>query len=702
MKADYPQTSNQVDPSDRSDLVNRIEKKIQESISSTTEWVNKQDTFYKMRMRVKKDKTFPFKNASNLRMPTAESYIRKAKAGIMNVVFGLRPIVQAIPSPGGNVQVANKIEKFYDHLIMDVMGFRPKATMIVDQTLEKGLELTKPFWRLDICDRVQTIETKDLEPQELQMLMTLPIEQIVPVAVKRFEVDMAKPVRDENTDALIEAITKLKAGEQKVKLNVRDVLYNAPDVSLIAPDRCYVPTYSGVDVQGSEFVVHEYILPIDAVERKAEERGWSKEAVDEIKEYTGRDNSETTLDMTKDLREGITLLSKSGLVKIREFYGYEDIGNGKKEKVIVAYSPSFSKELKKAKWQSYSGDYPFVKFFYELTDDRWFSHRGIPELLEDIIKEIDTQHNIKIDQQTIRNAPMFVYRSGMVNPNMVQMKPNQAIPVKGTMALGDVVQALNFNNPNVEYSYEREQQLLESKAQELLGQPDYSLQSMINRRQPRTLGEVQMQASSYQNIFGLDASMFVDSFSKLFNMIMELWCEFGEEEYEFNYFGADGRGETVKLSREEIQNKYTVVVRGNDSNTNPNTKLQKAQQIIMAVTNPVLLQSGVMTPMQQIEGVKRFYEALDVEGYESLVNSNPPPPPQPPPPDPAQRFKVKFSDLDEEEKAQVLAQSGLEPNIEGRKLDKDRNVATEEMQMAKMMLEEMGDGQAPRNPNDRS
>jgi hypothetical protein len=195
--------------------------------------------------------------------------------------------------------------------------------------------------------------------------------------------------------------------------------------------------------------------------------------------------------------------------------------------------------------------------------------------------------------------------------------------------------------------------------------------------------------------------MFVDSFSKLFNQIMELWCEFGPAEYEFNYFGASGQGETVKLSREEIQNKYTVVVRGNDANTNPNTKLQKAQQIIMAVTNPVLLQTGVMTPIQQVEGMKRFYEALDVENYEGLVNANPPPPPQPPPPDPAARFKVAFKDLDEEEKAQVLAQAGLEPNIEGRKMDKDRMVATEEMEMAKMMLEEMQDGQASRSPSPR-
>ena len=42
----------------------------------------------------------------------------------------------------------------------------------------------------------------------------------------------------------------------------------------------------------------------------------------------------------------------------------------------------------------------FVKFFYELTTDRWFAHRGIVEIAEDLIKEVDIQHNMKIDYQS--------------------------------------------------------------------------------------------------------------------------------------------------------------------------------------------------------------------------------------------------------------------------------------------------------------
>jgi hypothetical protein len=267
------------------------------------------------------------------------------------------------------------------------------------------------------------------------------------------------------------------------------------------------------------------------------------------------------------------------------------------------------------------------------------------------------------------------------------MRPNQAIPVKGTMALQDAVQALNFHNPSVEYSYEREQQLLESKAQELLGQPDYSLQSQINRREPRTLGEVQMQSASYSNIFALDAAMFTDSFTELFNMILELWSMYGPEEYEFTYFGSEGP-ESVKLNREEIQNKYKIVVRGNDSNSNPNVRLQKAQQVIMAITNPVFMQAGIVGTQQQMEGLKEFFKALDISSYERFINPNPqlvgnhPPPPRP-------IIKPKFEELTDDEQAQVIASIGVKPDMPMRGYDQERRVATEEMNIAKQIVETM-------------
>jgi hypothetical protein len=684
MKPYFPESRTKADPDS---LVGRIERRVDQSKSATTEWTDKQEKYYKMRMRVKKDKSFPFKGSSNLRMPTVDTYLRKAKSGIMNIVFGLRPIIQAVPTPGGNTETANRVEKFYDHLIMDVMNFKNKATIIVDQALEKGLYLAKPYWRQEIVDRTQTVKVEEIDPQELAIIMQAPVEQILPVAAERFGADMGEPVRENNTAVIVKAIGSIKSGEKKVTFTLKDVVYNAPDVAIISPEKVYVPTHAGFHPTAADYIVHEYYLSLADMELRANERGWDKKAVEEIKELKRVDSKDDSIDLTKDTREGITLLQESGLCKIREFYGLEDIGNGKDEMVCVTYSPSFNKELRKIKWNMYSGKKPFIKFFYELSDDRWFSHRGIPELLEDIVKEIDTQHNIKIDQQTIRNAPMFVYRAGMVNPNMVQMRPNQAIPVKGTMALQDAVQALNFHNPSVEYSYEREQQLLESKAQELLGQPDYSLQSQINRREPRTLGEVQMQASSYSNIFGLDAAMFTDSFTELFNMILELWSMYGPEEYEFTYFGQEGP-ESVKLSREEIQNKYKIVVRGNDSNSNPNVRLQKAQQVIMAITNPVFIQAGIVGTPQQMEGLKEFFRAIDISNYERFINPQPQPLGQQPPP-PAALIKPKFEELTDDEQAQVIASAGVKPDMAMRGYDQERRVAKDEMDIAKQIVETM-------------
>jgi hypothetical protein len=672
-----------------SELLSRIEVLVNGSKNDVADWESKQDRFHRIRMRIKKDKNFPFVGSSNLRMPTAEIYIRKAKAAIMNVVFGLRPIIQAIPSPGGSLATASKIEKFYDHLILDVMGFREKGAILIDQALEKGMFLAKPHWCLKIEEREETFNIDELQPEEVQALYTMPTDAIIPLAAQKLDVDLNENVADFNIGALQKAIDKLKTGEKKVTFTVKDIIYNAPDVAMVSPDRCYVPSYAGYDPQGLEWIVHEYLMPLDAVERNAKYKGWSINGLEKIKDtLRSASSDDKQIDLTKDTREGISVYDRSGLVKIREFYGYEDIGSGKKEKVCITYAPDFKTEFRKIKWTPYSGKFPFVKFFYELSDDRWFSHRGIPEMLEDIIKEIDTQHNMKIDQQTIRNAPMFVYRSGMVNPNMVQMRPNQGIPVKGTMALGDAIQALNFHNPNVEFSYEKEQQILEAKISELLGQADYTLQSMINRRQPRTLGEVEMQASSYQSVAALDASMFVESFSRLFNMVLELWSMYGPDEYQFNYFGRDGQMESVKLSKEEIQNKYTITVRGNDTNANPNVRIQKAQQVLMGVTNPLLIQTGVVTPAQMIEGLRRFYQALDIENYDTLINPNPQP--TTPPPDPIQRFGKVFKDMTNDEQAQVLQAAGIEPDLDNRSDKYERETAHDEADLLGKMVNTLG------------
>src|SRR2546425_5496299 len=134
VKIDSPQM--QVDP-DRT-LVDTIRKYRDSSRGLTSTWEINQLKWHKMRMRIKKVKNFPFVGCANLRMPTIETKLRKLKASLVNVIFGIRPVVQVVPKPSGTFENAQKIEKFLDHLIMEKTSTKQKIIISVDQTLEKG------------------------------------------------------------------------------------------------------------------------------------------------------------------------------------------------------------------------------------------------------------------------------------------------------------------------------------------------------------------------------------------------------------------------------------------------------------------------------------------------------------------------------------------------------------------------------------
>jgi len=666
------------------DLVSLVRQKIDDSIALTTKWEQNNVKWYRMRYRIKKEKNFPFVGCANIRMPTIETKIRKLKAALVNVIFGIRPVVQAVPSPKGNWEVANKIEKFLDHLIMDVMEIKPKSIIGIDRSLEKGFYLFKPHWRTDIVKRIEEYDIDDLSMQEAQQLystQTTP-EMITQALIQKFDIDMNKKVAQENRVAVEKAVADIEAGKTSIKLNVLDVIYDYPDVALCEPERTYVDLEAGFDPQTAECIVHEFELDYHQVVVNGETRGWDTSEIEDMENTYQRfagDKSKTEenfkeLDTEKDLREGIDRLQKSNKIKIWEAYGWFDLkGNGEKIKAVITIAPDFDKVLRKISLPFYSGKYPFVKLFYELTDDRWFSHRGIPELIEDIVKEIDIQHCQKLDQQTMRNTPMYTHRAGMVNKNAMQFVFGQSLPVQGMQSLDDIIKPLNNNNPNVEFSYEREQMLLETKVEELIGQVDFSLQSMINKRQPRTLGEVELQNQNMQQVFSLDADLFRSAFQQLFNWIWELWCQYGDDEYEFAYFGQDGL-ENIKLTKEEIQGKYNIKVRGNDQNTNPQNKIQKAQAVFTTAQNEAALQMGVIKPHHLAAIYDYMYKSLDIPDHQKFhedsqqlfqqfkqAQQQPPPPPPPP-------VKLDLEDMTDQEVAQVLQKYGIQPDTQGRSL----------------------------------
>lgn len=665
-------------------IVTKIRDWKEESEGRVGTWESNQLKWHKLRMRIKKTKTFPFKGCSNIRMPTADTQIKKVKAFLMNILFGIRPIVQVTPSPSGNWETARKIEKYLDHCLMEVIKIKPKLAIAIDRALEQGFYLVKPYFRYETTTRIETLKLEDLSIQEAMWLYSVDRtpEEMQQAIAQKVEVDMHPMVAKQNMEEVKRIVSEIEAGEKEVKFTLKDILYNAPDVSLCPPERVYVPSTSGYDPQSCQYIIHEFLLPLSQLQDNVDSKGWKKISVDKIKEYRGVDLNDKSLDAQKDTREGIERIQNTGLVKIYECYCLHDINNdGVDERCVVTIAPDFGELLREVTLPFYSGKFPFVKFFYELTEDRWFSHRGIPELIEDIIKEIDIQHMQKIDYGTLANSPMFAFRAGMVNENTVNFVFGQGIPVGGMQTIEDTIKPMQFHNPNVEFSYEREQMILEAKIQELIGQMDYSLQSMINKRQPRTLGEVQMQSQGMQSVAGLDADLMREQFNELVNWIWELDCQYGDEEKVFAYFGQNGY-EKIKLGREATQGKYTLTIRGNDQNTNPMIKQQKASFVLQDTYQSFKM--GLISPQAVAAARKRAYQTIDVEGYEEFLQ-----PPQPmPQPD---EVKVGMSDLTDGEQAQVLAKRGIKPDGQGRMLKKQDEREDIEFEQLSQLLDKAPD-----------
>lgn len=681
-----------------SDLFDELFRQIEEAEDNSSTHRDRYDDFYRLRVRHKKIKSFPFPGCSNLRLPTIETYMRKGKAMLVGLYANVKPRVMVIPQTDKDLNKARKIEKFLDWLADTKMDLFFKIVMLADRMLERGFAVAKIIWKMEDVAKTETFSLSDLSMEEANALFDTNTtdDQIMQFLVKKLNVDMSETVQTENIEALTKAIETIKKGGKSVKITLYDETYNAPDVVVVDPLFCGVPTDSGIDPQKLTMFYHEYYEPFESLKAKSKRGVLDENALDDIDYMKGMGTDNTkTVETTQDAREGIDRVNNpSHLVKLYDVYCYYDLDKDDiLEKCHFIIAPEFRVVLKKQRLENDSQKFPIVRFNTEIMDDRWFSSRGYPEHLEDISKEIDAQHNQKIDSQTIRNAPMFTFRAGIVNPHLVRFIPGQGIPVPGMTPLDDAIKMLNNTNPNAEFSYEREELLLKTVAQEYLGQMDYSVQSMINKRQPRTLGEVQMQAQQANQVFSLDASLFTHSMSQMFAMILE-FCQQYMPERIFTLITGENGVEPLHLTRDEIQGKYHIICRANDINSNPGLRAAKSLARVQLLLSPVPLQLGIVNPGNAFNVLKQYLQDDGVMGWQELISMPQPQPPQLPPA--AAVIKPNFDKLTDAEQAQVLSSAGVRPDVQGRALkssaiieEKGREARGQEMENMEKFVDAM-------------
>ena len=660
----------------------QIAKEIEASQDNRTAWNLKQDLYYRMRMRIRKDKSSPFPGCSNLRLPTAEKYIRKAKASVISFIAGQRPRATVIPGPFTNQDAAFKLEYYLDYLFDNKIRALKKLTILADKTYEKGFGFMEVLWRMD--EELHRVKVNlDEIPVELaqRIFQTDSDDELLPYLMQIFDIDQGDSVRAQNEDELRLALQAFRAGKSEVTITLRDEVYNNVDWEYHDAEFVYAPADARIDPQNARWLAIEVYENVEVVKQKARDGIYDAVSVGDIEAMTKFDvaDNSPTMDlfrqstMTKDLREGIMRASGSGNIKLWRVYKWHDLnGDDIEERSVFILAPEFKKVLARAPYPHDMRKWPLVRFDSELTDDRWLSTRGYPEIIEDIIKEIDTQHNQKIDQQTIRNAPMFTFRSGIINPKLVRFMPAQAIPVPGTTPLGDAVQILRNESTNVEFSYRDEELLLKSEVQELLGHSDFSTQSLINRREPRTATEVGAAQQAANVVFTMESMLWADNMSELFQMTLALLQQYLPNEV---YFSVVGEGASIRLTRDEIQGEYITRIRGNDLTVNPIQRLNMALQEAQFLMQPILIQSGIVTPQNIFNIAKGYLQKAGELSWQAKISS--PAPPQGPPP-PITQIPPKWEELTDAEKMQILSSGGVQPDVEGRAIRKQEEFVNAE------------------------
>ena len=134
------------------------------------------------------------------------------------------------------------------------------------------------------------------------------------------------------------------------------------------------------------------------------------------------------------------------------------------------------------------------------------------------------------------------------------------------------------------------------------------------------------------------------------------------------------------MTRDEIQGKYNIVCRGNDTNTNPYVKAQKSQMRVQIFTdNPIWLQTGVVNPMNLYNIAKRYLQDDGEIAWKGMI-SQPQPPQAPQLPPAAEFIKPEYKDLTDLEQAQVLASAGVKPDEYGRMMERNEMLREDEME----------------------
>lgn len=578
------------------DCRSRVMDEAEHALADRQSWVKLQREWYTVRYGMRAKKKFPWPGASNLHIPLTDKVIRRVKPIFISSFFGVDPICTMEPLGNTTQDAARVFELGYDWLVRHRME-RPQEelTFAVDDELEGGFGIIKCVW--EYRSRVKDRRLKvDWVPREVSRKEYLPPAELELDLVRRCGLDPDDKRFEEQGKAVV---SQFLAGDEELVWEIEDVEYNAPRWYHVAPEDLILPWDATCDIDAQPWVAHRMFLNKHELQDRARSGRYDRAAVTTALEsnITGGALSDpaSELEQRKQLREGVD--GKGGRTDSRhevwELYYRDDEG----DKRVATIHRASKEVLRDVPYPYEHGQWPFTRFSFELNDDRWYASRGVPSLLWDLQREINAQHNAKVDNMAISTSKSFIYRNGAIrNPSKFKFRPGAMFGVPRTNDL------VPIQHQQTDWVHEREEMALRMLAEEYVGTPDFGISNINQRVERRTATEIdQIQMSS-----GLVAEEALRrnqwAAKRLHRQTILLWQQYGDDQVVVRVTGSE---ESVVFVRFDLLKEFDIVPNGRIDNLNAAQRAQQAMGVLQ------LTESSAGRFINQYEVVKDVLENLN-------------------------------------------------------------------------------------------
>lgn len=261
-----------------------------------------------------------------------------------------------------------------------------------------------------------------------------------------------------------------------------------------------------------------------------------------------------------------------------------------------------------------SGDRPYsVIHFHKRPGENY--GMGLMEILAPLTAELDTMHNIRVDNGLFESQPFYLYRAtASMDAEEIVIEPGVGIPCDNPAT--DIV--FPQLPPRTAFT-SNEEQVVQGYIERLTGISDLSLGVMTGTQGPtRTAAGVRAILGENNNNLSVHLRRLNRGWTKVLRMTWHMLQNRVEPNFSFRITGDDGKDIFRKISDHDLGMEADFELSANTSNSNKAVQIELMQQVVGMSMNPLNIQMGVTGPSEIYAAQKGYLNALglkDVHRY---------------------------------------------------------------------------------------